>query len=90
MDRVIKQYIRNCYICSQTKPSREKYYGVLHPLPPPQRPWTHVSMDLITGLPKSKEGHNAIFMVVDRLTKMRHIIPYSTNAKGGTTLDAIA
>ena len=47
-------------------------------------------MDLITGLLKSKEGHNAIFMVVDRLTKIRHIIPYSTDAEGGTTLDAIA
>ncbi len=47
-------------------------------------------MDLITGLPKSKEGHNAIFIVVDRLTKIRHIIPCSTDAKGGTTLDAIA
>ena len=36
-------------------------------------------MDLITQLPKSKGGHDAIVVFVDRLTKMIHAIPTTTN-----------
>jgi hypothetical protein len=34
-------------------------------------------MDVVTGLPNSS-GHDAIWVVVDRLTKMRHLVPCST------------
>ena len=40
----------------------------------PTEPWTHVSSDLITGLPES-EGFNAILVVVDRFSKMIVLIP---------------
>ena len=36
-------------------------------------------MDLIVSLPKTKNGYDAIFVVVDRLTKMMHAIPITTN-----------
>jgi transposase InsO family protein len=36
-----------------------------------------IAIDFITGLPNSR-GYNTIWVVVDRLTKMRHLIPYST------------
>ena len=39
-------------------------------------------MDLITGLPKTQGGYDAIVVFVDKLTKMIHAIP--TN----TTIDA--
>ena len=32
-------------------------------------------MDLITGLPKTKDGYDAVVVFVDRLTKMIHAIP---------------
>ena len=35
-------------------------------------------MDFITHLPSTKEGHDAILVVVDRLTKMVHLIPTHT------------
>ncbi|GJP61073.1 hypothetical protein CLOP_g18280 [Closterium sp. NIES-67] len=45
---------------------------LLQPLEPPQRPWQHVTMDFVTGLPVGPSGNNAVLAVVDRLTKMAH------------------
>ena len=37
-------------------------------------------MDLITQLPKTKDGHDAIVVFVDRLSKMVHFQPTVTSA----------
>jgi hypothetical protein len=61
-------YTRNCHTCQRTKPSRHAPFGVLRPLPIPDRPWQDISMDFVTGLPWSN-GCYAIWVVVDHLTK---------------------
>ena len=35
-------------------------------------------MDFVTGLPKSVKGHDAIWVIVDRLTKSSHFVPIKT------------
>lgn len=45
-----------------------------------------ISMDFITGLPKTQKGHDAIWVVVDRLTKSAHVLPF----KSKTTLEQMA
>ena len=37
-------------------------------------------MDFITGLPTTKKGNNAIWVIVDRLTKSAHFIPMKTGS----------
>jgi hypothetical protein len=44
-------YTHNCHTCQRTKPSRHAPFGVLRPLPIPDRPWQDISMDFVTGLP---------------------------------------
>lgn len=79
MRQYIEQYLRNCRAWHQAKPVRHSPFGNLKPLPVPIRPWQEVSMDFVTGLPTS-EGFDAILVVVDRLTKMRYIIPCNETA----------
>ncbi|KAG8819677.1 hypothetical protein FRC17_010364 [Serendipita sp. 399] len=72
-DDVVK-FIKSCVPCSRNKAPRHKPYGLLKPLPVPERPWHSISMDFIEKLPESK-GHTQILVVVDRLTKQAIFIP---------------
>ena len=76
--RKIKRFVRTCDSCQRNKSLNRPSSGMLMPLQIPERPWESVSFDLITMLPKS-QGFDAIFVIVDRLTKMSHFIPTSTD-----------
>ena len=65
-----------CLVCQRNKGETIKTPGLLQPLSIPSQRWEEVSMDFITGLPRSK-GHNVIMVVVDRLTKYAHFISLS-------------
>ena len=64
----IIRYCNSCDVCQKTKTSNFNKFGLLIPNPIPSRPYQSISMDFIVNLPWS-EGYNAIFVVVDRLTK---------------------
>ena len=70
----VKDYCNSCTVCGRIKPHRHKPYGLLKPLPVPERPWDSISMDLIEQLPASA-GHTAILVVVDQLSKQGIFIP---------------
>jgi transposase InsO family protein len=63
----------NCNTCKRIKPIRHTPFRLLKPLQLPTRPWDSISMDFITGLPET-EGCNALWVIVDRLTKMSYFI----------------
>ena len=47
----------------------------MQPLPIPEWKWEQVSYDFVTHLPPSAHRRDAIWVVVDRLTKSAHFIP---------------
>ena len=75
----IEAYVRSCHLCQTMKPVTQKQAGLMVPLQIPSRPWSSVSTDLITGLPKTKSNYNAIAVFVCRLTKMVHFVPTRSN-----------
>jgi hypothetical protein len=75
----VQQYISACQKCQENKSSNSSPIGLLSPLPIPTRRWEVVTIDFITALPKTKNGHDAIMGVVDKLSKMVHYIPCTTD-----------
>ncbi|KAL0298104.1 UNVERIFIED_CONTAM: Transposon Ty3-I Gag-Pol polyprotein [Sesamum angustifolium] len=53
--------------------------GKLHPLSIPEWKWEKITMDFIIGLPRTFRKHDAIWVVVDRLTKSAHFLPIRQN-----------
>lgn len=70
----LQRFIRNCHQCRRADVPRDKTPGLLHPLPIPERPWQHVTMDY-KSQPKDKHGFNNVFVVMDRLSKQSICTP---------------
>ncbi|KAF7762552.1 hypothetical protein Agabi119p4_9145 [Agaricus bisporus var. burnettii] len=74
----IRQYVRGCNMCQKNKTIRRPDHIPLNPLPIPDKPWEEISIDMIGPLPKSKEK-DAIIVIVDRFSKMIHLVPTTTS-----------
>ena len=75
MKSFVQDYVVKCPVCQVNKAERLRTAGLLHPLAIPMHKWESISMDFITGLPRTSRGHDSIWVVVDRLTKMARFIP---------------
>ncbi len=73
-ERDIRHFVASCPVCAQTKSSNSPPTGFLRPLPIPSRPWSHIALDFVTGLPPSA-GNTVVLTVVGRFSKAAHFIP---------------
>lgn len=71
-------YVKSCTTCARNKHCRHKPYGLLKPLPVPERPWDSISMDFIEELPDA-HGYNAILVIIDRASKQGIFISCDTH-----------
>ncbi len=72
--RDAREFVLACPVCAVGKGSNRPPVGLLRPLPIPSRPWSHIAMDFVTGLPPSS-GNTVVLTVVDRFSKAVHFIP---------------
>ena len=70
----VKDYVFSCQKCQEMKTRHQQTGGLLQPLPIPR----DISVGFIMELPKTTTGINAILTVVDRATKMVHLVPTTT------------
>uniref|UniRef100_A0A3B3CQT4 Integrase catalytic domain-containing protein n=1 Tax=Oryzias melastigma TaxID=30732 RepID=A0A3B3CQT4_ORYME len=71
-----REFVQACSVCARGKASHRAPAGLLRPLPVPHRPWSHISVDFVTGLPPS-EGNTTILTIADRFSKSVHFVPLS-------------
>ena len=68
----VGEYVTTCDACQRNKPSQRLTPGLLMPIASPTRAGHTWSMDLITQLPKSRSGNDAIVVWVCKFSKLRH------------------
>lgn len=71
MNHDIKDFVAACPIYSRNKSSNQPPTGQLQLLHTPSRPWSHISLDFVTGLPLS-EGSTVILTIINRFSKADH------------------
>ena len=78
MKNHIAEFVARCLTCQRVKAEHQRPSGTLRPLEIPQWKWEHVTMDFVSGLPKSERGNDSIWVIVDRLTKTAHFLGVKT------------
>ena len=75
-----QSYVRGCELCQRNKPDQRGRQGLPLSIDTPQQAWEVICMDFIGPLPRTARGHDAIFVVVDKLTRWVYYIPTRTTA----------
>ncbi|GJV52192.1 putative reverse transcriptase domain-containing protein [Tanacetum coccineum] len=71
----IATYVSKCLTCAKVKAEHQRPSGLLVQPEIPQWKWDNITMDFITKLPKSSQGYDTIWVIVDRLTKSAIFVP---------------
>nr|GEY01741.1 Gag-Pol polyprotein [Tanacetum cinerariifolium] len=93
MKRDIPIYVSKCLTGSKVKAEHQRPSSLLQQPEIPKWKWNKITMDFITKLPRSKNGHDTIWVIVDRLTKSAHFLAiredYSTERLARIYIDEI-
>ncbi|KAJ9547570.1 hypothetical protein OSB04_020113 [Centaurea solstitialis] len=75
MKKDIAYHVERCLTCLQVKEEHQRLSGKLQPLGVPKWKWENIAMDFVTKLSRTPKGFDAIWVIVDRLTKSAHLLP---------------
>ncbi|GJW58885.1 putative reverse transcriptase domain-containing protein, partial [Tanacetum coccineum] len=93
MKRDIATYVSKCLTCSKVKAKHQRSSGLLQQPDILEWKWDKITMDFITKLSRLKNGHDTIWVIVDRLTKSAHFLAiredYSTERLARIYIDEI-
>ncbi|GKA31088.1 putative reverse transcriptase domain-containing protein [Tanacetum coccineum] len=74
MKRDIATYVSEFLTCEKVKAEHQRPSGLLQQPDIPEWKWESITMDFITKLPRTRNGHDVIWVVVDILTKSAHFL----------------
>ena len=79
MKNDVTNFVSRYLVCQQVKTEHQKPLKTLHLLPIPEWKWEHITMDFVIGLPRTQPDYDAIWVIVDRLTKSAHFLAIRNN-----------
>ena len=62
----VSEFLSKCLVCQRVKFERQKSSGLLQPLPVADWKWDSISIDFLIGPPRTQQGNNVIWVIVDR------------------------
>ncbi|GKC13107.1 putative reverse transcriptase domain-containing protein [Tanacetum coccineum] len=68
-------YVSKCLTYAKVKAEHQRPSGLLVQPEIPQWKWDNITIDFVTKLPKSSQGYDTIWVIVDRLTKSAIFVP---------------
>nr|GEU30004.1 putative reverse transcriptase domain-containing protein [Tanacetum cinerariifolium] len=71
----IATYVSKCLTYAKVKAEHQRPSGLLVQPKIPEWKWDNITMDFVTKLPKSSQGYDTIWVIVDRLTKSTIFVP---------------
>ncbi|GKE23677.1 putative reverse transcriptase domain-containing protein [Tanacetum coccineum] len=71
----IATYVSRCLTCAKVKAKHQRPSGLLIQPKIPEWKWDNITMDFVTKLPKTSQGYDTIWVIVDRLTKSAIFTP---------------
>ena len=71
----IVEFVSKCLVCQKVKIEHQKPSRALQPLEMVKWKWESISMDVMMGLPRTLVGYDAVWVIVDKLTKFAHFLP---------------
>ena len=75
MKKDVAKFVSKCLIFQQVKVEHQRPAGLLQSLPIPRCKWERITMDFLVRLPRCQSGYDAIWVIVDRLTKSAYFLP---------------
>nr|GEW73992.1 putative reverse transcriptase domain-containing protein [Tanacetum cinerariifolium] len=75
MEAYIATYVSKCLTCAKVKSEHQKPSGLLQQPEIPVWKWERITMEFMSGLPRTPSWYDTIWVIVDRLTKSAHFLP---------------
>ena len=74
MKKHVGDFVRRCLTCQQVKAEHQRPTELLQPLEVAKWKWEHITIDFVIHFPRTLRTHVAMWVIVDRLTKLAHFL----------------
>nr|GEW77276.1 retrotransposon protein, putative, Ty3-gypsy subclass [Tanacetum cinerariifolium] len=75
MKKDIAMYVSKCLTCLKVKAEHQRPSGLLQQPEILEWKWEGIAMDFVTKLPRTSNGHDTIWVIVDQLTNSAYFLP---------------